>query len=328
MFKISVLDDYQGVVERLAARQILDGLDVDLQVIRQHIEQPAELAGQLAQTDCLVLIRERTRIGAELIDALPRLQLIVQTGRLSNCIDLDACRRRGIVVKDGSGNPIAPAEMTWALILAASRRLLPYCRQLAQGHWQRSTPEIADEAQGRSLCGRTLGIWGYGRIGKRVAAVGQALGMKVVVHGREQSRQAANADGFAHIDERREFLRQVDVLSLHLRLCPETEGMIGAEDLACMKTDALLVNTSRAELIAPGALLGALRQGRPGAAALDVFADEPDGVADYLELPQVLCTPHLGFVESDTYEAYFREAFTHIRSFLASRAETATEPED
>ena len=317
MFKISVLDDYQGVVERLAARRILDGLAVDLQVIGEHIEPPAELAKRLAETDCLVLIRERTRIGAELIDALPRLRLIVQTGRLSNCIDLDACRRRGIVVKDGSGNPIAPAEMTWALILAASRRLVPYSRQLALGHWQRSSAALADEALGRSLCGRTLGIWGYGRIGKRVAAVGQALGMTVVVHGREQSRQAASADGFAHVAERREFLRQVDVLSLHLRLCPETEGMIGTADLAWMKTDALLVNTSRAELIAPGALASALRLGRPGAAALDVFADEPDGVAEYLELPQVLCTPHLGFVESDTYEAYFREAFGHIRSFLA-----------
>lgn len=319
MFKITVIDDYQGVVDRLDACCILDGLDVGVQVIQRHIDDPAEQARLLAETHCLVLIRERTRISAELIDALPRLQLIVQTGRLSNCIDLDACSRRGIAVRDGSGNPIAPAELTWALILAASRRLIPYERQLAQGHWQRSTSDIADEALGRSLCGRTLGIWGYGRIGKRVATVGRAFGMSVVVHGRSQSRQAAAEDGFVHIDDRCEFLQQVDVLSLHLRLCPETQGMIGADDLACMKVDSLLVNTSRAELIAPGALLAAIRQGRPGSAALDVFAEEPAGVAAFLKLPQILCTPHLGFVERDTYESYFREAFTHVRNFLAKR---------
>lgn len=316
MKKITVLDDFQGVVARLDACRIIDPLDVELSVRTEGIRDEAGLIEALADTDCLVLIRERTHISANLIAALPRLKLIVQTGRLSGCIDLEACVRHGVVVKDGSGNPVAPAELTWALILAASRRLVPYAQQLAQGHWQRTSGDFAGERLGRALGGRTLGIWGYGKIGKRVAAVGRALGMKVVVHGRDQSRAAAEADGLNYVTDRRSFLAQVDVLTLHLRLCAETRHLVGADDLAVMKPDALLVNTSRAELLAPGALLNALQSGAPGSAALDVFENEPDGVADYLAQPAVLCTPHLGFVEQDTYEAYFCEAFTHVRNFI------------
>lgn len=319
MIKTTVLDDYQGVVARLEAVKLLDGLDVDLEVITRHTANETELAALLANTECLVLIRERTQISARLIDALPSLKLIVQTGRLSSCIDLEACRNRGIQVKDGTGNPIAPTELTWALILAASRRLVPYSRQLAQGHWQRTSAEFADETLGRSVCGRTLGIWGYGKIGKRVAAIGRAFGMTVVVHGREQSSNAATADGFEFVADRRDFLKRLDILSLHLRLCPETQNMITREDLACLKSDALLVNTSRAELLAPGALLDAIRAGRPGSAALDVFVDEPKGVEEYLSVPRILCTPHLGFVERDTFESYFSEAFTHVRNYVESR---------
>lgn len=316
MMKITVLDDYQGIVTRLAAMAVLEGLPVDVTVLERRVSEADELIDLLADTDCLVLIRERTQITAEIIGALPRLKLIVQTGRLSGCIDLDACARQGVTVRDGTGNPIAPAEMTWALIMAASRRILPYAGQLARGKWQRSAEEIGDERLGRSLSGRTLGIWGFGKIGKRVATVGQALGMSILVHGREQTRTAAEAASISYEPDRRRFLAQVDVLSLHLRLCAETRGMIGADDLAGMRADALLVNTSRAELMAPGALLQSMAGGRPGAAALDVFENEPDGVADYLNHPNILCTPHLGFVEQDTYESYFREAFTHIRQFL------------
>ncbi|MFC5300629.1 D-2-hydroxyacid dehydrogenase family protein [Azospira restricta] len=316
MNRITVLDDYQGVVARLDSVRVLDGLAVELDVLTRRISDENELLRVLRDTDTLVLIRERTRISSRLIAALPRLRLIVQTGRLSDCIDLAACARHGVAVRDGSGNPIAPAELTWALILAASRRLVGYAGQLARGRWQRSTPELADEQLGRALCGRTLGIWGYGRIGRRVAAVGDAFGMRVVAHGREQSQQAAEADGVAYLADRRDFLAQVDVLSLHLRLCAETRHLIRRDDLAAMRPDALLVNTSRAELLAPRALLDALGDGRPGAAAIDVFECEPDGVGDYLDHPCILCTPHLGFVEQDTYEAYFREAFTHVRDFI------------
>jgi len=321
MKKVTVLDDYQGVVAHLEARRILDTVDVELTVLSEGIRDESKLIAALAETDCLVLIRERTEISANLIAALPRLKLIVQTGRLSGCIDLDACARHGVLVKDGTGNPVAPAELTWALILAASRRLLPYARQLEQGRWQRTAGDLVDEGLGRALAGRTLGIWGYGKIGKRVAAVGLALGMQVLVHGREQSRAAAEAAGVSYVADRRDFLTQVDVLTLHLRLCAETRHLVGVDDLVVMKADALLVNTSRAELLAPGALLKAMQTGSPGTAALDVFESEPDGVADYLAHPAILCTPHLGFVEQDTYEDYFREAFTHVRDFVeAARA--------
>lgn len=316
--KITVLDDYQGVVSRLAAARVLDGLPVRLEVKTERIADEARLVEALWDTDCLVLIRERTAIGAGVIDALPRLKLIVQTGRLSGCIDLEACRRRGVEVRDGGGNPIAPTEHTWALILAASRRLLPYAQQLEHGRWQRSAEHLAEERLGRVVQGRTLGIWSLGKIGGRVAAIGGAFGMEVLVHGREQSRSAAQAAGYTFVADRREFLSRADVLSLHLRLTPETRHMITAEALAAMRPDALLVNTSRAELLAPGALLAALKAGRPGAAALDVFEDEPGGVAAYLGHPGILCTPHLGFVEQDTYEAYFREAFTHVRAFATA----------
>jgi D-3-phosphoglycerate dehydrogenase len=320
MKTITVLDDYQGIVERLDAARLLDGLPVRLKVLSERLSDEAALIEALRGTHCLVLIRERSRISARVIEALPELELIVQTGRLTGCIDLEACRRCSVEVCEGSGNPIAPTEMTWALILAASRRILPYARQLDRGHWQRSSEARRDEALGRALHGRTLGVWSLGKIGSRVAAIGRAFGMDILVHGREQSRLAAEVAGYEFVAERREFLGRLDVLSLHLRLTPETRHMIVAEDLAAMRADALLVNTSRAELIAPGALLAALDQGRPGAAALDVFEDEPEGVARYLAHPAVLCTPHLGFVERDTYEAYFGQAFTHVREFLQARA--------
>ncbi|WP_339379986.1 D-2-hydroxyacid dehydrogenase family protein [Aromatoleum evansii] len=323
MMRVTVLDDYQGLVPRLAATKELSGLPVSLQALTERLADEDALIAALQDTDCLVLIRERTQITARVVEALPRLKLIVQTGRLSGCIDLEACKRRCVEVRDGGGNPIAPAELTWALILAASRRLLPYATRLSQGQWQRSREHIEDEQLGRAVHGRTLGVWSLGKIGARVAAIGRAFGMRIVVHGREQSREAAASAGYEFIADRSEFLAQLDVLTLHLRLGPDTRHMIDADNLACMRPDALLVNTSRAELLAPGALLDALARGRPGAAALDVFEGEPDGAAPYLNHPAILCTPHLGFVDQDTYEAYFREAFAHVRRFVAGKQATS-----
>lgn len=316
MNRITVLDDYQGVVSRLDAARLLDGIDARLQVLHEPIDTEAALIAALRGTRCLVLIRERTTITAAVIASLPELELIVQTGRLAGCIDLDACARHGVEVRDGSGNPIAPAELTWALILAASRRLVPYVRQLDAGRWQRSTERREDEALGTVLHGRTLGIWGYGRIGARVASFGRAFGMRVIAHGREGSRGAAEQAGDHFIADRQHFFSQADVLSLHLRMTPDTRHIVTAEHLAAMPPHALLVNTSRAELVAPGAVLNALAAGRPGFAALDVFENEPTGVQAYLSHPRILCTPHLGFVEHDTYEAYFENAFAHVRTFL------------
>lgn len=316
MTKITVLDDYQGVVARLDATRTLDGLGAQLVVLTERIENELALIEALRGTRCLVLIRERSTISAALVAALPELELIVQTGRLSGCIDLEACKERGVTVRDGSGNPIAPTELTWALILAASRRLVPYASKLQAGIWQRSADRLEDEQLGRSLNGRTLGVWSHGKIGSRVAAIGRAFGMRVVVHGREASRAGAAQAGHTFIAERREFFAASDVLSLHLRLNDDTRHIVTRDDLLAMPANALLVNTSRAELLAPGALFEALASGRPGAAALDVFENEPEGARAYANHPQILCTPHLGFTEKDTYEAYFAEAFAHVRRFL------------
>lgn len=316
MSRITVLDDYQGVVAGLDAIRTLDGLDAQLEVLTEHIDDEQALIEALRGTRCLVLIRERSTIGAALIEALPGLELIVQTGRLAGCIDLEACQARGVAVRDGSGNPIAPTELTWALILAASRRLVPYASRLQSGIWQRSADRLEDEQLGRSLNGRTLGVWSHGKIGSRVAAIGRAFGMPVVVHGREASRASAEQAGHTYIADRRAFFAACDVLSLHLRLNDDTRHIVTLDELLAMPADALLVNTSRAELLAPGVLLEALASGRPGSAALDVFEDEPHGAAAYATHPQILCTPHLGFTEKETYEAYFGEAFAHVRRFL------------
>ncbi|WP_234418970.1 D-2-hydroxyacid dehydrogenase family protein [Parazoarcus communis] len=316
MIRVTVLDDYQGIVSELDAARMLDGVGAELNVLTTHIDDEAALIDALRGTHCLVLIRERSSITAAVIAALPDLKLIVQTGRLSGCIDLDACKQHGIVVRDGTGNPIAPAELTWALVLAASRRVVPYAVRLDAGVWQRSEDRIENEQLGRSLHGRTLGVWAHGKIGSRVAAFGKAFGMKVVVHGREGSRASAEQAGHTFMADRRAFFACADVLSLQLRLNDDTRHIVTLEDLIAMPGGSLLVNTSRAELIAPGVLLTALATGRPAQAALDVFEDEPSGASLYAGHPQVLATPHLGFVERDTYESYFGEAFVHVRRFI------------
>lgn len=314
--KVFVLDDYQNVVTRLEALRKLDGLDVELSVLNTHIGDESELIERLRDVECLVLIRERTTITERIIDALPQLKLIVQTGRLAGCIDLPACERRGIKVCEGSGSPVAPAELTWALVLAASRRIVPYAGNLERGVWQRTASDLGDETLGTVLNGRTLGIWGLGRIGARVAAYGRAFGMNVVVHGREQSQEAAQKAGYEYIADRSAFMGAIDVLSVHLKMNSGTKHMITVEDLSKMREGSLFVNTSRAELVAPGALLAAMEKGRPTYAALDVFESEPEGVKPYLEHPRILCTPHVGFVERSTYELYFDTAFNQVREFV------------
>lgn len=314
--KLYVLDDTQDVVRTLQATRILSGRPIDLTILTEPLASEQAAIERLRDAEAIVLIRERTTLSQAIIDALPSLRLVVQTGRLSGAIDLEACRRRGIQVKDGTGSPVAPAELTWALILAAVRRILPYANQLRDGRWQRTAGSFADERLGVAVKGRTLGIWGLGRIGQRVAAVGQAFGMAVLVHGRAQTAEAAEKLNYEYCSERETFLARADILSLHLKLNSETRHLIGPADLARMKPESLLVNTSRAELIAPGALLAALDLGRPGQAALDVFEEEPGGAAVYAAHPRILATPHIGFVEHDTYENYFATAFGQVVEFL------------
>jgi D-3-phosphoglycerate dehydrogenase len=256
-----------------------------------------------------------------LIEKLPKLKLIVQTGKVGEHIDVAACTERGIVVAEGAGSPIAPAEMTWALIMTAVRRLPQYIAHLKHGAWQqaglKSSSMPVNFGLGTVLKGKTLGIWSYGKIGKIIAGYGRAFGMRVLVWGREASREQALADGFELAANKADFFAQSDVLTLHLRLNDATRGIITFEDLSLMKTTALLVNTSRAELIQPDALVTALNRGRPGMAAVDVFESEPIFQGhSLLRLENCICTPHIGYVEQESYELYFGAAFDNVVNFI------------
>lgn len=309
--KIAILDDYQDAVRHLPCFRLLDGLDV--KVFNHSAKGVGQLAIRLASFDVLVLIRERTKIDGTLLSRLPNLKMICQTGRVGPHLDADAARERGITVIEGAGDPVANAELTWALILAGSRRLVDYASLLRRGVWQTSSLTPARNTLGRVVKGRRLGIWGYGRIGQRVARYAQAFDMRVSVWGSDASRAKAVEDGLDAAPSREAFFAQADVVTLHLRLSDATRALVQAEDLALMKRDALLVNTSRAELIAPGALEAALRAGRPGVAAIDVFDNEPvPPTSSLLQLENLIATPHIGYVEQDSYEMYFRPLFEAV----------------
>ncbi|HEX6607923.1 MAG TPA: D-2-hydroxyacid dehydrogenase family protein [Chloroflexia bacterium] len=307
--KIVIPDDYQDAVRTLDCFAKLRSHEVV--IYHDTVKDLDTLAARFAEADALVLIRERTAISAALLERLPRLKLISQTGRGVPHIDLAACTRRGVAVAAGGGSPYAPAELTWALILAGMRRLPQEMAALKAGRWQTSL--------GLGLRGRVLGIFGFGRIGSLVAGYGRAFEMQVLVWGRETTRARAQAAGFAVAADQAAFFAQADVLSLHLKLTPETAGIAGPADLARMKPTAGLVNTSRAGLIVPGALEEALRAGRPGWAAVDVYEDEPALHDPLLALDNALCTPHLGYVEKDSYELYFDRAFDQVLAFAAGQ---------
>jgi len=316
--KIVIPDDYQDAVRSLACFSNVAAHEVT--VYRDTVTGIDALAQRFAQADCLVLIRERTRITAELLERLPHLKLIAQTGRTGGHIDLDACTRRGVVVTSGKGSPYPPAELTWALILAALRHVPLEDRRMREGRWQTTL--------GTGLKGRTLGIYGYGSIGALVARAGIAFGMRVLALGREVSAQRARAEGFEVASGKAQLFGESDVLSLHLKLSPETRGIVTAGDLASMKPTALFVNTSRDGLVQKGALAAALRAGRPGSAAVDVYDIEPvPRDHPLLAMDNVVCTPHLGYVVRDNYELYFGQAFEQINAFAAGQAVNAVNPE-
>jgi D-3-phosphoglycerate dehydrogenase len=323
--KIAILDDYQDAARHLECFKLLDGHEV--KVFNNSSRGLGQLAIRLAPYEALVLIRERSAIPAGLLAKLPNLKLISQTGKVSGHVDVAAATERGVAIAEGVGSPVAPAELTWALVMAASRRIVPYASNLKDGLWQTASINPALNGLGRVLKGRTLAIWGYGKIGRLVAGYAKAFGMNVLVWGREPSRQAAVADGHLAAPTREAFFEQADVLSLHLRLNDATRAVVKAEDLARMKPDALFVNTSRAELVAEGALEAALKKGRPGGAALDVFTDEPLAPdSPLLRIPTVLATPHLGYVEQDSYEMYFRAAFENVVNFAAGNPTNILNP--
>lgn len=316
--KIAILDDYQDVVRGLACFNLLG--EHEVKVFNNRAVGLGQLAIRLQQFEALVLIRERTVLSRALLSKLPNLKLISQTGKVSGNIDLEAAADFGITIVEGIGDPTAPAELTWALIMAASRKIPQYAQHLQEGVWQAASLYPQHNQLGRVLKGRQLGIWGYGRIGKLVAGYAHAFGMQVLIWGSEASRQQAQQDGFSAAASKQQFFESSDIISLHLRLNEVTRHIVQLSDLQSMKTDALLVNISRAELIAQDALLTALSQDRPGAAALDVFENEPLP-ADYplRHRENVLLTPHIGYVEKDSYELYFGCAFQNILDFCAKR---------
>ncbi|MFL9908587.1 D-2-hydroxyacid dehydrogenase family protein [Paraburkholderia sp. RL17-337-BIB-A] len=328
--KIAILDDYQDAVRKLDCFQLL--ADHEVKVFNNTVRGLGQLASRLSEVDALVLIRERTRISSQLLDKLPRLRMISQTGKVSSHIDLAACTERGIAVLEGSGSPIAPAELTWALIMAAQRRIPQYVANLKQGAWQQSGLKTSalppNFGLGQVLRGQTLGIWGYGKIGRLLAGYGKAFGMNVLIWGREHSREAARADGYSVAESREALFEQSDVLSLHLRLHDDTRGIVTQEDLMRMKPTALLVNTSRAELLEENALATALSHNRPGMVAIDVYESEPilQGYS-LLRMENVICTPHIGYVERESYELYFTAAFQNILAFDAGDTASVANPE-
>ena len=316
---IVILDDYQDAVRKLHCASRLDAYTA--KVYTNTVKGLGQLSVRLKDADIIVLVRERTQITRQLIEKLPRLRMIAQTGKVGNHVDVLACTEHGVAVAEGVGSPVAPAELTWALIMAAMRRLPQYISNLKHGAWQQSGLKSGSMPPnfgiGTVLRGKTLGIWGYGKIGQIVAGYGRAFGMNVRIWGREASRAKALTDGFQVASTREEFFAQCDVVSLHLRLCDETHGSITLEDLSCMKPTALLVNTSRAELLEPDALITALNRGRPGMGAVDVFESEPilQGHA-LLRLENCVCTPHIGYVEQDSYELYFGAAFDNVVNYI------------
>jgi D-3-phosphoglycerate dehydrogenase / 2-oxoglutarate reductase len=306
--KVTILDDYFDTLRTLPSFAKLDGHDVE--IWNDHVQDEDELARRLARTEALVLIRERTQIRASLLDRLPNLKLISQRSVYPH-IDVNACTRRGVIVSSNmhAETSYATAELTWALILAAARQIPQQMQALAAGRWQMGI--------GQTLRGRTLGIHGYGRVGRAVAGYGQAFGMHVRVWAREASRVQARADGYATAESQRALYEQSDVVSLHVRLLKETHGIVTREHLACMKLTAIFVNTSRAGLVEPSALVDALRAGRPGAAAVDVFEEEPvrDVSHPLLKMPNVVCTPHIGYTTWDEYEVQFSDIFDQVVAY-------------
>ena len=319
--KISILDDYHDTLRTLECYEKLAGHEVT--VWNDHIQEVDALAERLQDTEALVLIRERTEIRRPLLQRLNRLKLISQRSVYPH-IDVDVCTELGIIVSSSqhAGTPsYAAAELTWALVLAAMRQVPQQMSALKAGKWQIGV--------GNDLRGKTLGIFGYGRIGSVVAGYGKAFGMNILVWAREGSLNQARSDGFATARNKEQFFSECDVLSLHMRLVEATRGIVTSQDLACMKSTALLVNTSRASLIEPGALLAALKAGRPGLAAVDVYEEEPvlDVNNPLFAMENVVCTPHIGYVTRDEYEVQFSDIFDQIVAYAAGAPINVVNPQ-
>jgi D-3-phosphoglycerate dehydrogenase len=317
--KIAILDDYQDAVRKLSCFDLLQRQEVI--ILNEAENDPDALAEKIKDIEALVLIRERTAITDDLLSRLPKLKLISQTGKISNHLDLNACTKHKVAVAEGVGSPIAPAELTWALLMNVLRQIPKAIEGMKKGEWQVNI--------GESVNGKIIGIWGYGKIGKIIAGYAKVFGAKVLVWGSEQSRSNAVNDGFEAAESKAGFFETADVISLHLRLNKETTGILKEADLNLMKTSAVLINTSRAELIEKGSLIKALKAGRPGFAGIDVYESEPvyDTAFELLNMPNVVCTPHLGYVEKNSYELYFDKAFENIVNYVNGKPTNIANPE-
>jgi D-3-phosphoglycerate dehydrogenase / 2-oxoglutarate reductase len=318
--RIVVMDDYPDSFRKLGFLSELEGHDVA--IFTDTAKGADAMVERLAEADTIVLIQQRSPLRRDVIERLPKLKLICQTGRNVGHIDLNACNERGIVISaGGDGGPGATAELTWALILAALRDLPRQVQRLKDGYWL--------DSMGSGLAGKTLGVYGLGRIGSLVAEAGRAFGMRVLVWGREGSLERARSAGFEAAASREDFFRTSDVLSLHLPHNRQTSGIVTTADLARMKPDALFVNTSRAGIVEAGALEAALRAGRPGRAAVDVYEEEPVLHAEHslIGMPNALCTPHLGYSVTESYVALFTAVVEHLRAFEAGEPINVMNPE-
>ncbi len=327
---IIILDDYQDAVRKLSCASKLQ--DLNAKVFTNTVKGLGQLSIRLRDAEVLVAIRERTQFNRQLLEKLPKLRLIAQTGRVGPHIDVDACTRLGIAVAEGVGSPHAPAELTWALIMAAMRRLPQYIGNLKHGAWQQSGLKSGSMPPnfgiGMQLRGKVLGVWGYGKIGALVAGYGRAFGMDVRIWASDESRERAVADGYTVFDTREQAFELSDVLSVHLRLSDRTRQVVTLADLGRMKPTALFVNTSRAELLEDAALVAALNRGRPGMAAVDVFETEPILQGHpLLRLENAVCTPHIGYVEQDSYELYFGAAFDNVVAFVNGQPTNIVNPD-
>ena len=327
---IVILDDYQDAVRKLVCASKLDALNA--KVYTNTVKGVGQLSVRLKDAEIIVLIGNRTSITRSLLSKLPRLRLIVQAGCVGNHIDLEACTAYGVAVAANSHAPHAVAEFTWALLMAASRRIPQYSANLRHGVWQQSGLKAISMPPnfglGTALFGKTLGIWGFGNVGQMVAKFGHAFGMQVLVWGSERARAAASAQGYVVASDRSRLFSESDFLTLHLRLTESTRGIIALSDLMQMKPTAVLVNTAHAELFQPDSLVAALSRGHPGMAAVDVYESEPIMQGQpLLRLENCLCTPHVSYVEVENYEQYFSAAFDNILDFIAGKPSNVLNPE-
>ena len=317
--KITILDDYQNAIETLKCFELLKGQNVEiLHKTEKNIEK---LSQKLSDTEILVLTRERTEITDHLLSKLPKLKLISQTGKISNHLDINACTKHRVAVAEGVGSPIAPAELTWALLMNTVRQIPQAIEGMKNGKWQINI--------GTTVNGKTLGIWGYGKIGQRIAQYAKVFGARVLVWGSENSRKKAIEDGFEQAETKEYFFINADIITLHLRLNDTTFGIVKENDLQNMKENSVLINTARAELIEKRGLEALLKSGKNIFVGVDVYEDEPiyDTNFKLLKMGNVVCTPHLGYVEQNGYELYFNKAFENVMNYINGKPTNILNPE-